>query len=47
MTAWHIRRAEPQDLRGLRELRLTTHVAVPENLRLYRHLGWRETGRSG
>lgn len=32
---------------GLRELRLTTHVAMTENVRLYRHLGWRETGRSG
>ena len=32
---------------GLWELRLTTHVGIPENIRLYRHLGWRETGRSG
>ncbi len=29
------------------ELRLSTHVAMPENVRLYRHLGWEETGRSG
>jgi len=29
------------------ELRLTTHVLLEENLRLYRHLGWEETGRDG
>ena len=41
-------RAEAECRRlGLRELRLSTHVAMPENVRLYRHLGWRETGRSG
>lgn len=28
------------------ELRLNTHVAIPENMRLYEHLGWKETGRS-
>ncbi|MGI9510931.1 MAG: GNAT family N-acetyltransferase [Geminicoccaceae bacterium] len=28
------------------ELRLSTHVAIPENIRLYEHLGWKETGRS-
>ncbi len=33
--------------KGLSELRLTTHVGIPENIRLYRHLGWTETGRSG
>lgn len=27
-------------------LRLSTHVDMPENVRLYEHLGWRETGRS-
>lgn len=32
---------------GLAQLRLSTHVAMPENVRLYEHLGWRETGRSG
>lgn len=32
---------------GKRELRLATHVAMPDNVRLYRHLGWREIGRSG
>lgn len=29
------------------ELRLSTHVAMPENVGLYAHLGWQETGRSG
>lgn len=29
------------------ELRLSTHVAMPENVRLYEHLGWKETERSG
>ncbi len=32
---------------GMRELRLSTHVAMPENVRIYVHLGWTETGRSG
>ena len=27
------------------ELRLTTHVLLKENISLYRHLGWEETGR--
>jgi len=27
------------------ELRLTTHVSLKENISLYRHLGWEETGR--
>ena len=30
-----------------RELRLSTHVKMPENLCLYTHLGWVETGRTG
>lgn len=30
---------------GLSEMRLTTHVAIPENVALYQHLGWQETGR--
>lgn len=30
-----------------RELRLSTHVDMPRNVRLYEHLGWVETGRSG
>jgi ribosomal protein S18 acetylase RimI-like enzyme len=29
------------------ELRLNTHVDMPENVELYEHLGWRETGREG
>lgn len=33
--------------RDLAELRLATHVLLEENLSLYRHLGWRETGRDG
>lgn len=32
---------------GLTFLDLTTHVGMPENQSLYRHLGWEETGRSG
>ncbi len=31
--------------RGHAELRLTTHVLLEENLALYRHLGFAETGR--
>lgn len=31
----------------LRELRLSTHTEMPENVRLYEHLGWKESGRSG
>lgn len=30
---------------GFTELRLTTHVLLHENISLYRHLGWIETGR--
>ncbi len=29
------------------ELHLATHVLLRENLSLYRHLGWEETGRDG
>ena len=32
---------------GLRQLRLSTHVDMPENVRLYKYLGWQESGRSG
>ena len=32
---------------GLHEIRLSTHEDIPENVRLYEHLGWRETDRSG
>jgi GNAT superfamily N-acetyltransferase len=34
-------------LRGHSRMRLTTHTKIPENLDLYTHLGWRETGRDG
>ena len=33
--------------RGLPRMTLTTHADMPGNLRLYEHLGWRETGRDG
>ena len=33
--------------RGLSVLKLATHVGLPENVRLYEHLGWREIERSG
>ncbi|MEQ9690938.1 MAG: GNAT family N-acetyltransferase [Bauldia litoralis] len=29
------------------EIRLTTHVDMPENVNLYEHLGWLRTGTSG
>ena len=32
---------------GLDRLSLTTHVDIPENVRLYEHLGWHETSRAG
>ena len=32
---------------GYRELRLTTHVDIPENVQLYAHLGWKHAGRRG
>ena len=38
--------AEARRLR-LATLRLSTHVEMPENVRLYQRLGWRETGRAG
>jgi ribosomal protein S18 acetylase RimI-like enzyme len=31
--------------RGYRELRLYTHQMMTENVAMYRHLGWQETGR--
>ena len=31
--------------RGFSALHLTTHTLLAENLALYRHLGWQETGR--
>jgi len=30
-----------------RQMRLNTHVDMPENVRLYQHLGWAEVSRSG
>lgn len=33
--------------RGYGEMRLNTHAAMPENVKLYIHLGWHETGRNG
>lgn len=43
-----IRQAEVDCLElGLQELRLSTHIDMPENVRLYEHLGWLETGRFG
>ena len=32
---------------GLQEIRLSTHVDMPENVAIYSRLGWQETGRSG
>lgn len=29
------------------EMRLNTHIAMPENVTLYTHLGWHETSRGG
>lgn len=43
-----IERAEEECRKlNLPEIRLSTHVGMPENVRLYEYLGWRETGRSG
>lgn len=43
-----IEHAEAQCRRSKKtELRLSTHVDMPENVDLYEHLGWQETGRSG
>ena len=43
-----IRQAEVDCLElGLHQLRLSTHVDMPANVRLYEHLGWQKTGRSG
>ena len=32
---------------GFLEMRLNTHEAMPENIRLYTGLGWKEVGRQG
>jgi GNAT superfamily N-acetyltransferase len=37
------REAERQ---GYNEMRLNTHIAMPENVQLYKHLGWEEVSRS-
>ena len=40
--------AETESLaQGYRELRLTTHVDMPENIQLYAHLGWERDYRHG
>ncbi len=40
--------AEQEAVRqGYREMRLVTHVSMPENVALYSHLGWEETARTG
>ena len=42
-----IARAEQDCLElGLTEIRLSTHVEMPENVAIYLRLGWQETGRS-
>ncbi len=33
--------------RGIQSVVLATHVEMPQNLALYHHLGWVETGREG
>jgi GNAT superfamily N-acetyltransferase len=43
-----ITHAETESLtQGYRELCLTTHVDMPENVRLYAHLGWERVGMTG
>jgi len=32
---------------GIRRLILTTHADILKNVRMYEHLGWRETARIG
>ncbi len=32
---------------GYTEMRLNTHILIPENVRMYLHMGWTESGRSG
>ena len=32
---------------GLLDIHLSTHVDMPDNVRLYEHLGWRRIGTSG
>ncbi len=33
--------------KGIKILKLVTHVNMPENVRIYTHLGWNETYREG
>lgn len=43
-----IRKAEADCIElGFHQLRLSTHIDMPENVALYKHLGWQETERSG
>ena len=43
-----IKQAEKDCLElGLQKLQLSTHIDMPENVRLYEHLGWQKTGISG
>ncbi len=32
---------------GLSEMRLSTHTQMPENVQMYRHMGWEEIDRHG
>ncbi len=32
---------------GFKEMRLNTHAAMPDNIALYRHLGWETSGQQG
>ena len=32
---------------GATAMDLATHIGIPENVALYRHLGWSETSRNG
>jgi GNAT superfamily N-acetyltransferase len=34
-------------MQGLNELRLSTHIEMPENVALYSHMGWRITAYDG
>lgn len=38
---------EEASAQGFPELRLSTHAEMPENVRLYTHLGWETVGRQG
>ncbi|MFK8035119.1 MAG: GNAT family N-acetyltransferase [Hyphomicrobiales bacterium] len=34
-------------LQGYEELRLNTHLEIPENIKLYEHLGWEKISQNG